>query len=244
MIVTKSPVLFSANYRPIDLAHVYSAQSPHYPGDRPMTREAAGKRETDGFLDYRLDLAEHCGTHLDAPLHFAEAGMAVDEIPLSRLMGPLVVLDISARAAVDPDAQVEREDIAAWTHRHGEIPPGAIVVMRSGWAQRWHDPHAYFGSDNGKHHSPGWSLAAVRYLIDKTSAVGIGVDSCSIDPLIATDFPVHHAWLGSGGWALENLNNLDDLPEQGGWLIAAVARIEGGTGFPVRPVAFVPANQE
>jgi len=234
-----SPV-FNAACQVIDLSHAYSAAAPHYPGDRPIERQQAGMRARDGFLDYRLDMAEHCGTHLDAPLHFAENGLAVDGIPLARLMGPLVVIDISVRAQHDPDAQVEMSDIADWTRRHGALPPGAIMVMRSGWSARWNDAARYFGSVNGSHHSPGWSLAAVTHLIEKTDAVGIGVDTASIDPFIAADFPVHRAWLGAGRWALENLNGLDQVPEQGGWLVAAVARITGATGFPARVFAFVP----
>jgi kynurenine formamidase len=171
-----SPV-FNAACQVIDLSHAYSAAAPHYPGDRPIERQQAGMRARDGFLDYRLDMAEHCGTHLDAPLHFAENGLAVDGIPLARLMGPLVVIDISVRAQHDPDAQVEMSDIADWTRRHGALPPGAIMVMRSGWSARWNDAARYFGSVNGSHHSPGWSLAAVTHLIEKTDAVGIGVDT-------------------------------------------------------------------
>jgi kynurenine formamidase len=235
--------VFNTACQVIDLSHAYSAAAPHYPGDRPVERRQAGSRATDGFLDYRLDMAEHCGTHLDAPLHFAEDGQAVDEIPLAKLMGPLVVIDISARAQHDPDAQVEVSDITGWTRRHGALPPGAILVMRSGWSSRWHDAARYFGSINGQHHSPGWSLAAVTYLIETADAVGIGVDTASIDPFIASEFPVHRAWLGAGRWALENLNGLDPLPEQGGWLVAAVARITGATGFPARVFAFVP-NQK
>jgi kynurenine formamidase len=232
--------VFNTACQVIDLSHAYSAAAPHYPGDRPIERRQAGGRATDGFLDYRLDMAEHCGTHLDAPLHFAEGGLAVDEIPLAKLMGPLVVIDISARARHDPDAQVEVSDITGWTSRHGALAPGAILAMRSGWSSRWHDTARYFGSINGQHHSPGWSLAAVTYLIEKSDAVGIGVDTASIDPFVASDFPVHRAWLGAGRWALENLNGLDQVPEQGGWLVAAVARIAGATGFPARVFAGVP----
>lgn len=209
-----------------------------------MLRHEVGLRKRDGFLDYRLDIAEHCGTHLDAPLHFTEGGKAVDEIPLDQLIGPLVVIDIGARAAGNSDALVERADVEDWIGRNGDIPDGAIAVMRSGWSQRWSDAQRYFGYENGRHHSPGWSLAAVSYLVEKTGVVGIGVDTASIDPLISSSFPVHRAWLGAGRWALENLGGLDRLPEEGAWLIAAVARIAGATGFPVRALALVPKKQD
>jgi kynurenine formamidase len=223
----------------IDLTQIYSPAAPHLPFDQPITRRPAGERERDGFLDYRVDMQEHSGTHIDAPLHFAEGGQSVEMIAADRLAGPLCVIDIRARAERDPDAGLERGDIEAWEGTHGQLPQGAVVAMMSGWGSRYRDNAGFFAEDGeGRSHGPGWSVNAARFLLEARDVIGIGVDTCSIDRLVATGFPVHRLWLGAGRWALENLANLEQVPPAGAFVVVGVPRIAGSTGFPARVIAF------
>ena len=224
--------------RIVDLSQLYGPAAPHLPFDAPIRHCPAGDRTRDGFLDYRIDMQEHSGTHIDAPLHFIEKGLSVDAIPAERLSGPLCVIDISARAQGNPDAALEAGDLEAWERAHGAIPSGAIVAMCSGWGRRYGEG-AFFAEDaQGRAHSPGWSPGAARFLIERRDVVGIGVDTCSIDRLVASDYPVHRLWLGAGRWAVENLANLEQVPPVGAFAVIGVPRIAGSTGFPARVIAF------
>lgn len=224
----------------IDLSHSYSSASPHLPDDAPVCLRVAGDRGRDGYLDHRVDIQEHSGTHLDAPLHFADGGASVAEIAVETLCGPLALIDIADRARSDPQASVSRSDVERWEDAHGRLSPGAIVFMRSGWFRRWSSADRYFGtSGGGRPQAPGWTLAAVEFLLRERDVSGIGVDTCSIDPLGGDGYPVHRAWLGAGKWAVENLANLDAVPASGAVVIVGVPRISGCTGFPARVVAMI-----
>lgn len=224
--------------RVVDLSQVYGPTAPHLPFDAPIRHCPAGDRARDGFLDFRLDMQEHSGTHIDAPLHFVEEGLSIDRIPAERLAGPLCVVDISARAERDPDAALEPADLEAFEGAHGRVPPGAIVVMSSGWGRRYREGSFFAEDVQGRAHSPGWSPEAARFLIERREVVGIGVDTCSIDRLVAHDYPVHRLWLGAGRWAVENLANLEKVPPAGAFVVVGVPRIAGSTGFPARVIAF------
>lgn len=225
-------------HRVVDLSQVYGPTAPHLPFDAPIRHCPAGDRDRDGFLDFRVDMQEHSGTHIDAPLHFVDEGLSVDQIPAERLAGPLCVVDIRHRAERDPDAALEPGDLEAWERAHGPVPSGAIVAMCSGWARRYREG-AFFAEDGRGHaHSPGWSPGAARFLIERREVIGIGVDTCSIDRLVAKDYPVHRLWLGAGRWAVENLANLHQVPPAGAYVVVGVPRIAGSTGFPARVIAF------
>lgn len=225
--------------RVIDLTQIYSASAPHLPGDQSMTTMPAGKLEQDGYQDFRLDLQEHSGTHLDAPLHFAANGMSVGDLPIDRLFGQLAVIDICDRARQsDGKTSVTPQDLQAWEDAHGEIPDGSIVFMHSGWWRHWSDPDRYLAMGSYKAASfPGWSVEAIEFMLDRRDVNGIGVDTCSIDCSEATDYPVHHAWLGAGKWAVENLANLNAVEPAGCHALVAAPRMAGCTGFPARVTA-------
>jgi kynurenine formamidase len=222
----------------VDLTQVYGPTAPHLPFDAPIRHCPAGDRDRDGFLDFRVDMQEHSGTHIDAPLHFLDEGLSIEQIPAERLAGPLCVIDISARAERNPDAALETADLAAWERAHGPVPSGAIVAMCSGWGRRYREGDFFATDREGRAHSPGWSAEAARFLIERREVVGIGVDTCSIDRLVAGDYPVHRLWLGAGRWAVENLANLEEVPAAGAFVVVGVPRIAGSTGFPARVIAF------
>jgi kynurenine formamidase len=217
---------------------------PRLPTDEPISWSAAGTRRAHGYLDFRVDLQEHSGTHVDAPLHFADGLADVAGIPVGELIAPLCVVDISTRAVEDPDCTLKVEDLRRWESHHGRIPLGAVVAMNAGWASFYDDPDLFLRIDAaGVSHFPGWSLEAAVFLLRERNAAAIAVDTLSIDTGTSTTFPVHHAWLGSGRWAIENVANLDGVPAAGATLFIGLPKISRSTGFPARLIAMLPASE-
>ena len=237
-----------AGWRTVDLSHAYGGDTLYWPTDTTGFRlETLAEGQTPGGWFYatkRFETAEHGGTHLDAPFHFAEGGDDAASIPLDRLVLPGVVIDVSAAAAEDPDHLVRPEDVLAWEETHGRVPAGAAVLIRTGWAARWPDPLAYLGDDTpgatGNLHFPGIGEAAARLLVDDRGAGLLGIDTASIDRGQSTDFIAHRIGAAAGVPNLENLADLSVLPPSGFLLAALPMKIEGGTGAPARVVALVP----
>ncbi|HEX6290639.1 MAG TPA: cyclase family protein [Herpetosiphonaceae bacterium] len=224
--------------RAVDLTHIMGTQMPVFPGYDPMRIDVIRTHDRDGYYVNRLTLAEHTGTHMDAPLHFAKDGLSVHAIPAERLIGPLAVIDIRARVARDPDAMVMPDDILVWERRHGRLPAGAIVIMNSGWATRIGDSAAFLNADaGGTLHFPGWSKAATDLLMNERRVIGIGVDTLSLDHGASKDFAVHYSWLPSGRWGLENVANLTEVSPAGAMLFVGAPKVYGGSGGPTRLIA-------
>lgn len=187
---------------------------------------------------------EHGGTHLDAPIHFADGRRTADQIPLEQLVAPVVVLDVSADAARDPDYRLTAADILAWEAAHGPVAPGTIVLLRTGWGARWPDRKAYFGDDTpgatDNLHFPSYGEEAARLLVNERHVAAIGVDTPSIDYGPSRDFPVHRVAAAADVPGLENVAHLERLPTRGAWLFALPMKIASGTGGPVRILAALP----
>ena len=181
---------------------------------------------------------EHVGTHMDAPSHFSE-GRTVDEIPVEDLVLPLVVIDIKERAAKDPLALLNVEDVRSWEDEHGPIPERACVAMNSGWAKHVGKPKYKSLDAKGKHRQPAFHVDAVEYLMEEREVVALGVDTFSFDNQHSPESDVHYLWLGDERWGLENLNNLDDVPTKGATLVVGQPSIKGGSGGPNRTMALV-----
>jgi kynurenine formamidase len=190
--------------------------------------------------------AEHGGTHLDAPIHFAEGRHATDEIPLGRLIAPAVVIDVAE--ASDPDYQVAVNDFTGWEQVHGRIPDRAIVLLRTGWGQHYGDRARYLGTDRvgpaavPELHFPGLAPAAARWLVGERAIDAIGIDTPSIDFGQSTTFESHVLLYGANIPGFENVANLEELPPTGSFVIALPMKIAGGSGGPLRIVAFVPGQ--
>ncbi len=235
-----------ANYELVDLTYALSEDSLYWPNGSPFEYEkqlwGAGEDGKWYAMGY-FATPEHLGTHLDAPIHFAESGWTNAEIPLGRFLAPAVVVDISARSAIDADTTLQPEDIDDWIEDHGDRPAGAIILVRTGWSAKWPDWSGYYGSDDPfdttTMHFPGVSSAGAERAIE-VGAVGVGVDTASIDPGNNLAFTAHRVLAEAQLFNLENLTNLDQLPEAGAYLIALPAKIEGGSGAPARVVGLVP----
>ena len=220
-----------------DLTHVFTAGFPVYTGD-PPTRRTLTTVEEDGFYKQEWTFDEHSGTHMDAPGHFIADGRRVTELRPRELFAPAVVIDISARVARDPDAEVEVADLRSFERRHGRVPRGAVVFMYSGWERRLPDTAAYKNADaGGTYHFPGFGLEALEWLLDRRSIAGIGVDTLSLDPGVSTTFDVHTRLLGADRYGLENVANLKNIPPRGAHLVVGVIPWEEGSGGPCRLLA-------
>lgn len=236
-----------SRYRIVDLTHPFNAQTLYWP-NAPSTfklEPLSFGRSAGGFFysAYAFSAPEHGGTHLDAPIHFSERGNTADKIPLTQLIAPAVVLDVTAKAASNPDYLLTSEDVLRFERSHGRIRPGTIVLLRTGWSRRWPDRKAYFGDDTpgdaSKLHFPSYGAEAAPLVNDRRVAA-LGADVASIDFGPSTDFIVHQIATSANVPGFENLTNLDQLPSTGATIFALPMKIEGGSGGPLRAVALVP----
>jgi kynurenine formamidase len=232
--------------RVVDLTHPLSPESLFWPTGQPFEHRRLAWGPTPAGYWYaaaEFSSPEHLGTHLDAPIHFAERGWASADVPVERLVAPGAVIDISGRAAAEPDATLEAADLDTWEREHGALAPGAIVLVRTGWSARWPDWNRYYGSSTPRDvatlHFPGVSAEGARALIGR-GAVGVGIDTASIDPGRSTTFEAHQVLAGANLFNLENLTGLEGLPAKGFVVMALPMKIAGGTGGPARVVALIP----
>ena len=238
----------SQDHRIVDLTHPYNAETIYWPTSPSRFQfETLADGETEGgwyYSAFSVCTPEHGGTHLDAPVHFAKAGLSTDELPLENLIAPAVVIDVSAQAAADRDYRLSVDDVTDFESAHGRVPAGAIVLVRTGWSRHWPDVRAYLGDDTAGDASrlsfPGFGADAARLLVDERRVTVLGIDTASIDYGQSSDFPVHRIAAAKDVAGLENLTNLDQLPATGATLVALPMKIEGGSGGPARVVALVP----
>jgi kynurenine formamidase len=222
----------------LDLTYPLTTTFPAFaPGEEPARRTYV-TIEDDGYYMQEWRILEHVGTHVDAPGHFAPGGRTSEEIPLSELITPAVVIDIAARAARDPDATVTVADLVRHERRYGRIPRDAAVLMYSGWGAKAGDPDAYRGTDAaGGLHFPGFSPDACEWLLTKRRIRSLGVDTLSIDPGVSADFAVHVTLNGADRYGVENLANLHRLPPHGATLSVGLIPFQDGSGGQARVYA-------
>jgi kynurenine formamidase len=234
----------------VDLSHSYDESTVFWPTAEGFELVADFEGITDKGYYYTANTfcaAEHGGTHIDAPIHFSEGKASIDEIPLDRLMGPAVLIDVSEKCAADPDYQVTVADLETWESSNGRLPDGAIVLLRTGFGHFWPDRARYMGTDErgpeavAKLHFPGLEPEAARWLVANRTIKSIGLDTPSIDFGQSTHFESHQALFAAEIPAFENLANLDQLPVTGFVIIALPMKIAGGSGGPLRIVAIVPS---
>jgi len=196
------------------------------------------------YSSYSICTPEHGGTHLDAPIHFAEGKRTADQIPLQQLMAPAVVIDVASKAAANADYLLTAADVRAWESQHGTIAPGTIVLLRTGWGTRWPDRKKYFGDDTpgatANLHFPSYGEDAAKLLVSERRVAALGVDTASIDYGQSKDFVVHRIANGADVPGFENVANLERLPARGAFVIALPMKIAKGSGGPLRIVAAVP----
>jgi kynurenine formamidase len=243
----RAPLLPAAT-RVIDLSHAFDASSVYWPTAEPFKLETDFEGTTDKgyfYSAYRYSAAEHGGTHLDSPVHFAKGRHTVDQIPLEQLMGPAVVVDVTRQCTNNPDYQVSVADLQNWERTNGRIARGTIVLLRTGFAKFYPDRKRYLGTDERgadavpKLHFPGLDPQAARWLTQNREIKAIGLDTASIDYGQSTLFESHRILFDKNIPAFENVANLDRLPAKGFSVIALPMKIKGGSGGPLRIVALL-----
>jgi kynurenine formamidase len=236
----------------IDLTHAFSSETLYWPTDTvgfELEQLAYGFTEGGWFYSSNaFRSAEHGGTHLDAPIHFAIDRLSTDHIPLDGLIGPAAVVDVSDRAT--PDYQVSVSDLEEWEARHGPLPEGGILLLATGWSRRWPDRAAYLGTDRigpdavADLRFPGLSPEAAQWLVDGRGIVAVGIDTASLDYGRSQDFASHVILFEDNIAGFENVTDLDRLPPVGAYVVALPMKIERGSGGPLRIVAFVPRSSD
>jgi kynurenine formamidase len=224
--------------RVVDLTHAMGPDFPSFdPGPSLMT-ETVATLARDGYNMCRWHLIEHTGTHLDAPIHYADDGASADRLDIEDLVVPLVVVDIAAKAQDDADALLTPDDLLTFEAAHGPLPERSCVALHSGW-DRFVTGARFCNADAaGVMHFPGFHADAAALLIER-GAVGLAVDTLSLDHGPSRDFPTHRAWLPSGRWGLEAVANLAALPPVGATIVVGAPKIEGATGGPARVLALI-----
>lgn len=237
----------------VDLTHPFSAQAIYWPTADTFEKTTVFDGITDkGFYysAFNFRAAEHGGTHVDAPVHFAKGRRGVADIPLEQLIGTGVVIRVADRIGESRNYQITVEDLHRWEARQGRLPEGAIVLFDTGSAQFWPDRKRYMGTAErgeaavAKLSFPGIDPALARYLIEERAIKAVGIDTPSIDFGGSTLFETHRILFEENVPGFENVANLSALPETGFQVIALPMKIAAGSGAPLRIIAFVPEASE
>jgi kynurenine formamidase len=235
----------------VDLSHAFDAQTIYWPTAERFRLDVVSEGVTSAGYYYaanNLFTAEHGGTHLDAPIHFAAGGSTAAEIPLRRLIGPAVVVGVEEQCERDVDYRITTDDLLEWEVAHGRIPSGAIVLLRTGFSRHWPDPGRYLGTTErgeaavAQLHFPGLHPDAAEWLVANRSIGAIGIDTASIDFGQSSQYESHRTLFAHEVPALENLAALDRLPPTGAFVVALPMKIARGSGGPLRAVAILPAS--
>lgn len=234
----------------VDLTHAFAPGIPHWKGFPDERRETLYGYEPgqgtlgSGFYAQSYTHVGQWGTHVDPPAHFIKGLRTVDQISVKEMILPLVVIDVSKAVAANPDHVVTLADVRTWESRHGPIPQGAFVALRTDWSKRWPDHAAMQNKDaSGVAHYPGWSLEVLKYLYEERRITASGHETTDTDPGLATsrdDYSLESYILKSDHYQIELLANLDQVPESGALVVCAFPKPKDGSGFPARVFAILP----
>lgn len=228
----------------IDLTHAFGPETPHWKGFAPETVTTLFTIANDGFHAERFCHPGQWGTHVDPPAHFHDGLKTVDQIDPKEFLLRLVVLDVHEKVAKDSDYVVTLDDVKGWELRHGAIPAGAFVALRTDWSKRWpNDAAMQNADDQGVAHYPGWSKSVLHYLYEQRKITASGHETTDTDPGLAVtkdDYSLESYILGTNHFQIELLANLDQVPEAGALVLVTFPKPENGSGFPARVIAVVP----
>ncbi|MFI6522772.1 cyclase family protein [Spirillospora sp. NPDC050679] len=234
----------------VDLTHAFHPGIPHCPSFEPERRTAVYGYEPgegtrgSGFLAHEYRHVGQWGTHVDPPAHFVPGLRFQDQIPVTEMMLPLVVLDVHRQVVDDPDYCVTPADLAAWEERHGRVPDGSFVALRTGWSARWPSQEAMLNTGpDGVHHYPGWSREVLAVLLRDRGVLACGHETTDTDPGTVVSqgrAPLERFLLEHDRYQIELLTALDRVPPTGAVIVATWPKAKDGSGFPARAFAICP----
>jgi len=223
------------------LSHVNRVGMPIFPGDPKFRLRTLFTVEEDGFRLNWTGIGEHSGTHWGSPCHFNLGERCAEDLAAEDFFHPAVVVDARGQSAANPDYALTVADLKAFEKKHGRIPENAVVVMWTGWQERWDDPKAYLNADKaGVLHFPGISVEATEWLIENRALGGLGIDTLGVDPGIDEEFKTNTLLLLGHRIHIENMAGLEQIPANGGWIVVGGVRNEGGSGSPATVFGLVP----
>ncbi|MBF1999344.1 MAG: cyclase family protein [Synechococcales cyanobacterium M58_A2018_015] len=229
------------HWRIVDLTHPLTTTMPRWVDDPVIEIQPWACYNQHGYFIQRLTLGEHTGTHWATPNTLIAGGRSAEQFSAQELVMPAVVIDVRTQASHNPDYRLSLDDLCCWESEHGPIPAQSLVILFTGWQNRWNDPAAFLNADaTGTYHFPGFAADAVRFLVTERHIVGLGTDTHGADPGNDQDYGASTAIYQADGMVLECLAGLDQLPPQGAMLIVGGLPIQGGSGSPARVIALIP----
>ena len=231
-----------ASKRFVDLTHSFDPRSPVWSGfgQAKMTPAADPKTQRpytvkeDGFRTTLYQFVGQYGTHVDPPAHFDEKGITMDAIPLKQMILPLVVLDATSYLQKDPNHAFSIADLRAWEKKHGRIPRGSFVALRTDMYKDWDtDPERFKRAP-----FPAWSFETIKFLYEQRGAVATGhesLDTDTTDKMESETYILRH-----GHYQIEVMANLDKVPPKGALIVVTWPKVRDGLGFPARAFAILP----
>jgi len=245
----QDPIAILKTGKWIDLTYEFSEETIYWPTNTPFKHDTVfyGINENGYFYSsFRYSAEEHGGTHFDAPIHFGQGQNSIHEVPISQCIGEGIVIDVSDKALRNADYLVSIEDFTRWEEQYGQIPVGAIILLYTGFGKFWNNPEKYIGTTKTgpeaipELHFPGLHPEAAKWLVEERNIKAIGLDTPSIDFGQSKDFMAHRILCEHGLTIYENIANLEQVPTLGSFIVALPMKIKGGSGAPLRIVAFVP----
>ncbi|MGA9379609.1 MAG: cyclase family protein, partial [Phormidium sp.] len=225
----------------IHLSHIIDTNIPQWPGDPTVELETVAELAKDGYYLRRFSLGEHSATHINAPLSFHSSGIGIEQYLASSLVVSAVVIDISYQAKINSDYLLSINDIWDWEQQNGKIPTDSILLVYTGWQEKWLDNNQFLNPDLSEQmHFPGISKEAVLFLLKERTICGLGIDTHGVDSGQDTTFTVNSLMLAKPRIVLENLTNLEQLPATGTTLVIGILRLKDGSGSPAAVLAFLP----
>jgi kynurenine formamidase len=231
----------------VDLTHVFDSATIYWPTAKPFQLERVAYGRTPAGFWYASNnyaASEHGGTHMDAPIHFAEGKWSTDEVPLDRVVGMAVVIDVTQKALSNADYRLTVDDVLAWEKENGRIPEGSVLLLRTGWGRFWDNRKRYLGTDRPGDTEglrfPGFSGDSARFLVLQRRIKAVGIDTASLDYGQSRDFIAHQLFNGANIAGFENIANLEKLPLKGAVVFGIPMKIGGGSGAPARVFALLP----
>lgn len=226
----------------VDLTHSLSPSTPHWEGWEAMQIEEKANLNSSLFSAHAYTTVGQYGTHVDAPSHMVKGGRSLDAITLQEMAMPLCVINKVSAVEKNVDYSVTRSDIEEWEKENGKIPAGGFVVFRSDWSKR--DPATMDNCDGeGNRHFPGWSLEAVKFMVEDRNIGGIGHETSDTEAPVCScksNYEVEYYILEQDRIQLELLANIDKCPVTGAIIFCTFPKVENGSGFPARCFAICP----